>query len=120
MKILVVDDETLIRDVVREYLQLDGFSVEEARDGDEALDKFQQEQFDLVIMDYRLPVLDGIDAMYKIRNSRLEKQPKIIFCSSLLDIEKIEEALDGGADDYVLKPFDEEIIISKLSILGLV
>ena len=42
MKILVVDDETLIRDVVREYLQLDGFSVEEARDGDEALDKFQQ------------------------------------------------------------------------------
>lgn len=65
-----------------------GFDVTEAEDGEEVVEQCQLNEFDLVIMDYRLPVLDGIDAMYKIRNSRLEKQPKIIFCSSLLDIEK--------------------------------
>ena len=67
MKILVVDDETLIRDVVREYLQLDGFSVEEARDGDEALDKFQQQQFDLVIMDIMMPKKDGFQTLKEMK-----------------------------------------------------
>ena len=66
-RILVVDDETLIRDVVREYLQLDGFSVEEARDGDEALDKFQQEQFDLVIMDIMMPKKDGFQTLKEMK-----------------------------------------------------
>lgn len=119
-KCLVADDSKIIRMLFAKIMENLGFDVTEAEDGEEVVEQCQLNEFDLVIMDYRLPVLDGIDAMYKIRNSRLEKQPKIIFCSSLLDIEKIEEALDGGADDYVLKPFDEEIIISKLSILGLV
>ena len=104
-KCLVADDSKIIRMLFAKIMGNLGFDVTEAEDGEEVVEQCQ---------------LNGIDAMYKIRNSRLEKQPKIIFCSSLLDIEKIEEALDGGADDYVLKPFDEEIIISKLSILGLV
>ena len=109
-KCLVADDSKIIRMLFAKIMGNLGFDVTEAEDGEEVVEQCQLNEFDLVIMDYRLPVLD----------SRLEKQPKIIFCSSLLDIEKIEEALDGGADDYVLKPFDEEIIISKLSILGLV
>ena len=71
-------------------------------------------------MDTKLPILDGLDAMYKIRDMLRINQPKIIFCSSVNDPERIKEALDGGADDYIMKPFDEEIIVSKLDILNLV
>ncbi len=96
-----------------------GFEVIEAEDGEEVVELCQLEEPDLIVMDYRLPVLDGIDAMYKICNSRIEKQPKIMFCSSMTEESIIREALDGGADDYVMKPFDEEIIISKLAIMEL-
>lgn len=119
-KCLIADDSKIIRMLFAKIMGNLGFEVIEAEDGEEVVELCQLNEPNLIIMDYRLPVLDGIDAMYKIRNSRLEKQPKIMFCSSLVDVDKIREALDGGADDYVLKPFDEEIIISKLSILGLI
>lgn len=118
-KCLIADDSKIIRMLLNKIMSNIGFDVIEAEDGEEVVELSQLNEPDLIIMDYRLPVLDGIDAMYKIRNSRISKQPKIIFCSSLNDIEAIKEALDSGADDYVLKPFDEEIIKSKLSILGL-
>lgn len=96
-----------------------GFDVFEAEDGEDVLEKCVEQQPDLVIMDWWLPIIDGIDVLYKIRNDKRIRQPKIIFCSSNTDPEKIAEALQGSADDYLMKPFDEEIIKSKLIILGL-
>ena len=87
---------------------------------DEVIEKCLETEPDLVIMDWWLPVIDGIDVLYKIRDAKHIRQPRIIFCSANTDPEKISEALDGGADDYLMKPFDEEIIKSKLVILGLV
>lgn len=118
-KCLIADDSKVIRMLFNKIMSNIGFDVIEAEDGEEVVELCQLNEPDLIIMDYRLPVLDGIDAMYKIRNSRISNQPKIMFCSSLNGIEIIKEALDSGADDYVLKPFDEEIIKSKLAILGL-
>lgn len=118
-KCLVADDSKIIRMLFVKIMGNLGFEVIEAEDGEEVVELCQLEEPDLIVMDYRLPVLDGIDAMYKIRNSRIEKQPKIMFCSSMTEESIICEALDGGADDYVMKPFDEEIIISKLAIMEL-
>ena len=117
---LIADDSKIIRMLLNKIMSNLGFDVTEAEDGEEVVELCQLNEPDLIIMDYHLPVLEGIDAMYKIRSSRISKQPKIIFCSSLNDITIIKDALDGGADDYIIKPFDEEIIISKLAILGLV
>ena len=118
-KCLIADDSKIIRMLMSKIMGNLGFEVLEAEDGEEVVELCQLNEPDLIIMDYRLPVMEGIDALYKIRILRLEKQPKVMFCSSLIELDKIREALDGGADDYVMKPFDEEIIISKLAILGL-
>ena len=119
LKSIVADDSKTIRMLLVKILQNFGYEVSEAEDGEEVVELSQMKDFDLIIMDYRLPVMDGIDAMYKIRNSHLEKQPKIIFCSALQEEDKINEALSSGADDYIIKPFDEEILACKMKILGL-
>ena len=85
----------------------------------EAMARLLKMPIDLIIMDWRLPVMEGIDVLYMIRSNPKMQQPKIIFCSSLIEEAKIREALQGGADDYIMKPFDEEIIESKIIMLGL-
>ena len=120
MKCLIADDSRIIRMVLAKILSNLGFEIEEAEDGDEVIEKCLKTEPDLVIMDWWLPVIDGIDVLYKIRDDKNIRQPRIVFCSSNADPEKISEALDGGADDYLMKPFDEEIIKAKLIILGLV
>ena len=111
MKILVVDDETLIRDVVREYLQLDGFSVEEARDGDEALDKFQQEQFDLVIMDIMMPKKDGFQTLKEMK--QIKDIPVLMLSARGEEFDKLI-GFDLGMDDYVTKPFSRNAFVARL------
>ena len=111
MKILVVDDETLIRDVVREYLQLDGFSVEEARDGDEALDKFQQEQFDLVIMDIMMPKKDGFQTLKQMK--QIKDIPVLMLSARGEEFDKLI-GFDLGIDDYVTKPFSPKELVARV------
>ena len=111
MKILVVDDETLIRDVVREYLQLDGFSVEEARDGDEALDKFQQEQFDLVIMDIMMPKKDVFQTLKEMK--QIKDIPVLMLSARGEEFDKLI-GFDLGIDDYVTKPFSPKELVARV------
>ena len=119
-KCVIADDSRIIRMLLSKIMANLNFEVIEAEDGEEVLERWRLKEPAVVIMDWRLPVLDGIDALYKIRSLKKIKQPKVMFCSSLVDVDKIREALDGGADDYIMKPFDEEIIITKLEILGLI
>ena len=111
MKILVVDDETLIRDVVREYLQLDGFSVEEARDGEEALDKFQQQQFDLVIMDIMMPKKDGFQTLKEMK--QIKDIPVLMLSARGEEFDKLI-GFDLGIDDYVTKPFSPKELVARV------
>lgn len=117
---LIADDSKVIRMILSKIMNNMKYDVIEAEDGEEVVELCETKEPDLIIMDTKLPILDGIDAMYKIREMQKIKQPKIIFCSSITDPERIREALDGGADDYIMKPFDEEIILSKMEILNLV
>ena len=118
-KCVIADDSRIIRMLLSKIMANLNFEVIEAEDGEEVVEMVELNEPAVVIMDWRLPVLDGIDALYKIRSLKKIKQPKVMFCSSLVDVDKIREALDGGADDYIMKPFDEEIIITTLEILGL-
>lgn len=119
MKCVIADDSKIIRMVLSKIFLGLGFEVFEAEDGEDVIEKCIENQPEVVVMDWWLPIIDGIDVLYKIRNSKQIRAPKIIFCSSNTDPEKISEALQGGADDYLMKPFDEEIIKSKLIILGI-
>lgn len=119
MKCLIADDSQIIRMVLAKIFSNFGFDVEVAEDGDEVIEKCFAIEPDIIVMDWWLPVIDGIDVLYKIRNDKRIRQPRIVFCSSNNTPEKIAEALQGGADDYLMKPFDEDIIKSKLIILGL-
>lgn len=116
---LIADDSRVIRLLLSKIMSNLGFSVLEAEDGEDVIELAQTRELDLIIMDWNLPVLEGIDVLYKIRSLRLMKSPKIVFCSSASDLDKISQAIQGGADDYIIKPFDEDIVASKLTILGL-
>ena len=116
---LIADDSKIIRMVLNKIMTNLGFDVVEAEDGEDVVKQWRQMPIDLIIMDWRLPVMEGIDVLYMIRSNPKMQQPKIIFCSSLKKKKKIREALQGGADDYIMKPFDEEIIESKIIMLGL-
>lgn len=116
---LIADDSKIIRMLLSKIMSNFGFVVLEAEDGEEVYELCVSNQPQLIIMDYNLPILDGIDVLYKIREDKKIKQPKIFFCSSFTDVDRIKQALNGGADDYVMKPFDEDIIASKLDIVGL-
>ncbi len=117
---LIADDSKIIRMVLSKIMGNLGFDVIEAEDGDDVIEQWKKTPLELVIMDWRLPVMEGIDVLYMIRSSTKMQQPKILFCSSLIEENKIREALQGGADDYIMKPFDEEIIENKISMLGLI
>ncbi len=116
---LIADDSKIIRMLLIKIMANLGFDIIEAEDGEEVMEICEENMPDLIIMEWRLPVMEGIDVLYKIRMNKKVAQPKIMFCSNLIDVEKIRQALDGGADDYIMKPFDEDIIATKLDILGL-
>ena len=116
---LIADDSKVIRLLLSKIMSNLGFSIIEAEDGEDVVELTQIKEPDLIIMDWNLPLLEGIDALYKIRAMKLNKAPKIIFCSSISDIDRLQTAIDGGADDYIIKPFDEDIVSTKLTILGL-
>lgn len=119
-KCIIADDSKIIRTLLTKIMQNFGFEVSEAEDGDDVLALCIFQEPDLIISDWTLPGMDGIDVLYKIREDKKIRQPRFIFCSSNNDIAAMKQALDGGADDYIMRPFDEEIIGSKLAILGMI
>ena len=102
MRVLVVDDEKLIRDVIKEYLLLEKIEVEEASNGEEALNKVKQENFDIIIMDIMMPKMDGYTACREIK--KIKDIPFIMLSARGEEYDKLI-GFDLGIDDYVTKPF---------------
>ena len=109
--ILVVDDEETIREVVRRYLEREGFSVEEAADGFEALDLIRSISPDLIILDLMLPGIDGLSLTQHIRQDR---QIPILMLTAKGEASDRIRGLDLGADDYVAKPFSPQEVVSRV------
>ena len=110
-KILIVEDEETIADLEKDYLELSGFEVEVANDGETGLEKALKDEYSLFILDLMLPGVDGFEICKKIRE---EKNTPIIMVSAKKDdIDKIR-GLGLGADDYILKPFDSKEMIARV------
>ena len=116
-KCLVVDDSKVIRKVACHMLETLDFLVEEAEDGGEALDRVNQDVPDVVLLDWNMPVMNGLEFLRAMRALPLEHPPKIIFCTTENDVEHIRQAMDAGADEYIMKPFDRETLQSKLELV---
>jgi two-component system chemotaxis response regulator CheY len=116
---LVVDDSRVIRKVARRVLEDIGFDIAEASDGMEALAWCRAAMPDAVLLDWNMPVMNGLEFLRLLRKERGGEAPKVIFCTVENSIDRIREALDAGADEYIMKPFDGDIIQAKFAEAGL-
>ena len=110
-KILIVDDEKEIRDLIEIYLKSEGYETLKAADGEEALNILNKEEPDLIILDIMMPKMNGIDACLKIREER--QMPIIMLSAKSEDVDKIL-GLNMGADDYLTKPFNPLELVARV------
>jgi two-component system chemotaxis response regulator CheY len=115
---LVVDDSRVIRKVARRILEELGFEVAEAADGMEAMAWCRTEMPHVILLDWNMPVMDGLEFLRQLRVAPDGDQPVVIFCTVENDIEHIALALETGADEYIMKPFDGDILAVKLAETG--
>ena len=115
---LIVDDSRIIRKVARRIVEGLGFEVDEAADGAEALIYCNSLLPDVVLLDWNMPVMDGLTFIRRLRELPGGRAPKVLFCTIETQPERIAEALAAGADEYVMKPFDGEILQAKLTEVG--
>ena len=111
MRLLIVDDEELIRDLIKEYAEDEGYSCDLACDGSEALEKVEENKYDLIIMDVMMPKMDGYGVTREIR--RVSDVP-IIILTALGDVSERITGLELGADDYVIKPFSPKELMARI------
>lgn len=114
---LIVDDSKVIRKVARHILESLEFSVSEAEDGRAALDACAVSQPDVILLDWNMPVMNGMDFLRAL-GERGGDRPKIVFCTTENGAAHIRAAIEAGADEYIMKPFDREMLASKLKIVG--
>ena len=117
--VLIVDDSRVIRKVAQRIFQALEFETREAEDGQVALDSCKARMPDAVLLDWNMPVMDGITFLGELRTLERGTHPKIIFCTTENEVAQITRAIQAGADEYIMKPFDRQIIVSKLQEVGL-
>lgn len=117
---LVVDDSRVVRRVARKILEELSFNCHEAADGQEALTLCREQMPDVILLDWNMPVMTGIEFLHALNEQSGGKMPKVVFCTTESDLEHIREALDAGASEYMFKPFDSEILQSKFRQIGMI
>src|SRR5947209_7010305 len=106
---LVVDDSSVIRKVARRILEGFDFQISEAEDGQQAIDQCRQSLPDAILLDWNMPVMDGFEFLQQLRRMPGGDRPKVVFCTTENDVVHIARALNAGANEYIMKPFDKEI-----------
>jgi two-component system chemotaxis response regulator CheY len=117
---LVVDDSSIIRKVARRILEGFGFDIVEAQDGREALEKCLDIMPDAILLDWNMPVMDGIEFLKALRGIPGGDIPKVVFCTTENDVAHIAKAMRAGANEYIMKPFDKDIVEAKFAEVGLI
>ena len=117
---LVVDDSRVIRKVARRILEDIGFDIAEASDGLEALAWCRAAMPDAVLLDWNMPVMDGYEFLGNLRRMPGGDVPKVVFCTTENDVAHIARALHAGANEYIMKPFDKDIVTAKFQEVGLI
>ena len=116
---LVVDDSRMIRKVARRIVEDMGFEAAEAENGEDALARCKAAMPDLVILDWNMPVMSGLEFVAQLRALPADRVPRVVFCTSNSGVVDIHKGIDAGADEYVIKPFDETTLRAKLRNIGL-
>ncbi len=116
---LVVDDSGVVRKVARRILEEMGFHIIEAEDGQQALEACRQELPAAVLLDWNMPVMDGHEFITHLRRMPGGDRPKVVFCTTENGMDHIARALAAGADEYIMKPFDKDIVADKFREVGL-
>lgn len=116
---LVVDDSGVVRKIARRILEGMQFTVIEAEDGAVALEACKQAMPDAVLLDWNMPVMDGFEFLVQLRRMVGGDVPKVVFCTTENGIDHISRALHAGANEYIMKPFDKDIVIAKFQEVGL-
>jgi len=115
---LIVDDSKVIRKVARHILETLDYSVSEAGDGREALAMCAASMPDVILLDWNMPVMSGIEFLRAMSEKENANRPKIVFCTTENGAAHIKAAIDAGADEYIMKPFDRETLEAKLGFVG--
>jgi two-component system chemotaxis response regulator CheY len=116
---LVVDDSRVVRRVARRMLEGRGFAVEEAEDGNKALMACRAHMPDAVLLDWNMPVMNGLEFLRALRHEFGPDNPPVLFCTTETDMDFVEKAIAAGAQEFIMKPFDEEILFGKFGQVGL-
>jgi two-component system chemotaxis response regulator CheY len=116
---LVVDDSRVVRKVARKILEELGFACSEVEDGLQAMAACAKSMPDAILLDWNMPVMSGIEFLRRLRKMTHGSVPKVVFCTTENDVAHIQEALAAGADEYIMKPFDNDIIQTKFMQVGL-
>ena len=116
---MVVDDSAVVRKISRKILEGIGFGVIEAENGQHALEIAKQQLPKFILLDWNMPIMNGLEFIREFRKTHNPDDVKVIFCTTENDIIKIMTAMEAGANEYIMKPFDEEIIKTKLMQMGL-
>jgi len=117
---LIVDDSSTIRKIARSIMEKLDFECNEAENGLIAKEKCMAHMPDVVLLDWNMPVMDGLEFLTELRAMDCGKDPKVLFCTTENSFDFIQKGMSAGADEYIMKPFDQDIVTSKLSQLGFI
>ena len=116
---LVVDDSSVIRKVARRILECLDFQISEAENGEEAIEACRGRIPDAILLDWNMPKMDGYEFLRALRRLPGGDKPKVVFCTTENDVAHIARALHAGANEYIMKPFDKDIVEAKFQEVGL-
>ena len=116
---LIVDDSSIIRKVARRMLESLEFRIVEAENGEQAFATCRRELPDAILLDWNMPKMDGYEFLRALRSLPGGHHPKVVFCTTENDVPHIARALQAGANEYIMKPFDKDIVEEKFQEMGL-
>ncbi len=119
-QILIVDDSMVIRKAAKRILADLDLLMSEAADGKEALDYCASSMPDGILLDWNMPVMDGLEFLQELRRLPGGLKPKVVFCTTENNVAHIARAIAAGANEYIMKPFDKQIVQSKFEQIGLI
>ncbi len=116
---LVVDDSRVVRKLARRILEANGYAVTEAENGRLALEDCRRALPDCVLLDWNMPVMNGLEFLRALRGEFGPDRPVVVFCTTETEMAAIEQAIESGAQEYIMKPFDADILLGKFARVGL-
>ena len=116
--ILLVDDSRAVRLAGKRIVTAIGLNTLEAENGEEALKVVRENDVDVVCVDWHMPIMNGLEFLNALRSDTSLKQPAVVMCTTENDMPRIIEAMESGANEYIMKPFTEEIVRGKLQDTG--